>query len=60
MGIEMTNSQKISQIILALRELFKSKDRLVGIDDWDAMIGILLLLEEIKSSLQEEKPTEGE
>ena len=56
----MTNSQKISQIIMALRELFKSKDRLVGIDDWDAMIGILLLLEEIKSSLQEEKPTEGE
>lgn len=56
----MTNSQKITQIIMALRELFKSKDRLVGIDDWDTLIGILMLLEEVKSSLQEEKPTEGE
>ena len=59
MGVEMTNSQKISQIIMALRELFKSKDRLVGVDDWDAFIGILVLLEEIRLSLQE-KPKEGE
>lgn len=50
----MTNSQKISQIIMALRELFKNKDRLVGVDDWDTFIGILVLLEEIRGSLQEE------
>ena len=50
----MTNSQKISQIIMALRELFKNKDRLVGVDDWDTFIGILVLLEEVRGSLQEE------
>lgn len=57
----MTNAQKITQIIMALRELFKSKDKLVGVDDWDAFIGILILLEEIRGSLQEEetKTTEG-
>ena len=50
----MTNSKKISQIIMALRELFKNKDRLVGVDDWDTFIGILVLLEEVRGSLQEE------
>ena len=49
----MTNSQKISQSILALRALFKSKDRLVGVDDWDTFIGILMLLEEVGNSVAE-------
>ena len=58
----MTNSQKISQIILALRGLFKDKDRLTGVDDWDTFIGVLMLLEEVGNDIQtvetEEKTAE--
>ena len=56
------NIQKISQIILALRNLFKDKDRLVGVDDWDTFIGILMLLEQLGESLREQEEnnkTEG-
>ena len=56
------NIQKISQIILALRNLFKDKDRLVGVDDWDTFIGILMLLEELGENLraqEENNSTEG-
>ena len=59
----MENSKTVSQIIIALRMLFKDKDRLVGVDDWDTFIGILMLLEQLGESLkkqEEEKETAAE
>ena len=47
------NVQKISNVIIALRGLFKEKDKLVGVDDWDTFIGCLMLLEEVGNSLTE-------
>lgn len=58
----MENSKTIAQIILALRGLFKDKDRLVGVSDWDTFIGILMLLEQLGESLREQEEqnsTEG-
>lgn len=58
----MENSKTIAQIIVALRELFKDKDRLVGVNDWDTFIGILMLLEQLGESLREQEEqnsTEG-
>ena len=58
----MEKSKTIAQIIVALRELFKDKDRLVGVNDWDTFIGILMLLEQIGESLREQEEnnkTEG-
>ena len=58
----MNNVETISKIIVALRGLFKEKDRLVGVDDWDTFIGILMLLEQLGESLREQKEnnkTEG-
>lgn len=58
----MDNSKTVSQIIAALRSLFKGKDRLVGVDDWDTFIGILMLLEQLGESLREQEEnnkTEG-
>lgn len=58
----MDNVETISKIIVALRGLFKDKDRLVGVDDWDTFIGILMLLEQLGESLQEQEEqnsTEG-
>lgn len=58
----MSNSETIAKIILALRGLFKDKDRLVGVGDWDTFIGILMLLEELGENLrlQEEKNSQTE
>lgn len=58
----MDNIETISKIIFALRNMFKDKDRLVGVDDWDTFIGILMLLEELGENLQaqeEQNKTEG-
>lgn len=58
----MEKSKTIAQIIVALRELFKDKDRLVGVNDWDTFIGILMLLEQLGESLREQEEnnkTEG-
>ena len=58
----MDNVETISKIIAALRGLFKDKDRLVGVDDWDTFIGILMLLERLGESLREQEEqnsTEG-
>ena len=51
----MNNVETISKIIVALRGLFKEKDRLVGVDDWDTFIGILMLLEQLGESLREQE-----
>ena len=58
----MRNSETIAKIILALRGLFKDKDRLVGVEDWDTFIGILMLLEELGENLRlrEEKNSQTE
>lgn len=58
----MDYTETISKTILALRGLFKDKDRLVGVDDWDTFIGILMLLEQLGESLREQEEnnkTEG-
>ena len=58
--------QTLRQVVQNLRALFKSKDRLVGIDDWDNFLGCIIALEGIVADLQtaaqaEENPeTEGE
>lgn len=59
--------QTLRQVIQNLRELFKAKDRLVGIDDWDNFLGCIIALEGLVADLQtaaqtaEEKPeAEGE
>lgn len=44
--------QKLSAVIFNLRNLFRDKDRLVGVDDWDNYLGCLCVLEEIAKSLQ--------
>ena len=62
--IEHANAVK--QVIQNLRDLFKTKDRLVGIDDWDNFLGCIIALEGIVTDLQmaaqaEENPeAEGE
>ena len=63
--IEHANAVK--QVIQNLRDLFKTKDRLVGIDDWDNFLGCIIALEGIAADLQaaaqavEENPeAEGE
>lgn len=63
--IEHANTVK--QVVQNLRDLFKTKDRLVGIDDWDNFLGCIIALEGIAADLQmaaqavEEKPeAEGE
>lgn len=59
--------QTIRQVIQNLRALFKSKDRLVGIDDWDNFLGCIIALEGVVADLNaaaqavEENPeAEGE
>ena len=59
--------QTLRQVVQNLRALFKSKDRLVGIDDWDNFLGCIIALEGIVADLQtaaqavEENPeAEGE
>lgn len=59
--------QTIRQVIQNLRTLFKNKDRLVGIDDWDNFLGCIIALEGLAADLQtaaqtvEENPeAEGE
>lgn len=63
--IEHANAVK--QVIQNLRDLFKTKDRLVGIDDWDNFLGCIIALEGLAADLQmaaqavEENPkAEGE
>ena len=53
----MNNVETISKIIVALRGLFKEKDRLVGVDDWDTFIGILMLLEQLVKAYGSKKKT---
>ena len=44
--------QTLRQVIQNLRDLFKAKDRLVGIDDWDNFLGCIIALEGIVADLQ--------
>lgn len=50
----MEHANTIAQVIQNLRDIFKSKDRLVGIDDWDNFLGCIIALEGLKSDLQRE------
>lgn len=47
----MNTVQTIAAVIENLRALFKDKDRLVGVDDWDNFIGCLAALEEVGNEL---------
>lgn len=44
--------QTLRQVVQNLRALFKSKDRLVGIDDWDNFLGCIIALEGVVADLQ--------
>ena len=53
----MEHANTVAQVIQNLRDLFKDKDRLVGIDDWDNFLGCIIALEGLKSDLQREAVT---
>lgn len=42
----------IMQVIQNLKAIFKTKDRLVGFDDWDCLIGCIIALENVAAALQ--------
>lgn len=48
----MTPYEKVDLIDRDLREIFREKDRIVGIEEWNSMIGILILLGQLKADLQ--------
>ena len=50
--------QTLRQVVQNLRALFKSKDRLVGIDDWDNFLGCIIALEGIVADLNTAAQTE--
>ena len=54
----MDKAQTVAAVIESLRGLFKTKDKLVGIDDWDTFIGCIIALENLAVELQ--KPEEKE
>lgn len=47
--------ETIQAVTRTLHDLFKDKDRLTGVDDWDALIGCLVALERIAAGLQEDQ-----
>lgn len=51
----MEKAKRIALIIRTLRDLFKTKDSLVGVDDWDALIGCLQELERLGNELLDEE-----
>ena len=55
----MTHAQTIEAVIQNLKALFKEKDHLNGVDDWDTFIGCLVALEKVGAALQiSEQPAE--
>lgn len=63
----MNNIETISAVIENLKALFATKDRLVGIEDWDNFLGCIIALERLVADLNaaaqavEENPkAEGE
>ena len=50
----MEHANTVARVIHNLRDIFKDKDRLVGIDDWDNFLGCIIALEGLKSDLQQE------
>lgn len=42
----------IAQIVQNLRSLFKDKDRLIGLDDWDNLLGCIIALERLAADIQ--------
>lgn len=46
-------NETITAVIQTLRGLFAEKDRLVGVEDWDAFIGCLILLEGLTKDKEE-------
>lgn len=50
--------QTIATVNVNLRNLFKDKDHLVGVDDWDNFIGCLMALEDVVNALQEQRSQE--
>ena len=50
----------IARIVQNLRSLFKDKDRLIGLDDWDNFLGCIIALEGVVSDLQTAAQAEEE
>ena len=55
-----TTVQTLWAVINNLRNLFRNKDRLVGVDDWDCFIGCLCTLEDIGNDLMMQSNQETE
>ena len=51
----MSNAQTIEAVIQNLKALFKEKDHLKGVDDWDTFIGCLVALEKVGAAIQIEE-----
>lgn len=52
--------QKIVAVDNTLRNLFKNKGELSGVDDWDRLIGCLMALEDIAQKLKALDETKAE
>lgn len=54
----MEHAKTITAVVQNLKELFKDKDNLHGVDDWDRFIGCLCALERIAADLTKEEEEE--
>lgn len=54
----MEHAKTIEAVIQNLKALFKEKDNLHGVDDWDCFIGCLCALESIVAGLTKEEAEE--
>ena len=54
----MEHAKTIEAVIQNLKALFKEKDNLHGVDDWDCFIGCLCALERIVADLTKEEAEE--
>lgn len=56
----MEHAKTIEAVIENLKALFKEKDNLHGVDDWDCFIGCLCALEKVGMELANQDTTEKE
>lgn len=50
----MDKATTLMSVVSTIRSLFKDKDRLVGVDDWDKLIGCIIEIERIALELHQE------
>lgn len=50
----MDKATILMSVSKTIRNLFKGKDRLVGVDDWDKLIGCIIEIERIALELRDQ------